>query len=70
MNINKYWIGFLYGVMICLNVFSAGVILGNILSLNWIFFFHCYYISLIVYIVIKILKNKQINREKNDKTSK
>lgn len=59
ININKYWIGYLTGIIICLNLFSVGVILGYSFSLNWYYFFWIWLITLLYLFPINYLKNKQ-----------
>ena len=59
ININKYWIGYLTGIIISINLFSAGVILSYTLSLNYIYFLWIWSISVLILIPIKYLKNKQ-----------
>lgn len=67
MNINKYWIGYFTGIIVCCNIFSAGVILSYTLFLNWICFFWIWLFSLLILYVINYLKNKQIKNEKDVK---
>ena len=64
ININKYWIGYLTGILIAVNIFSAGVILNKTLSLNWIYFFWIWLVSLIPIVLIAYLREKQLKREK------
>ena len=59
MNINKYWIGYLTGIIIILNIFSAGVVISYSFSWNWIYFIWIYFITLISLLLITFLYNKQ-----------
>lgn len=62
MNINKYWIGYLTGIIVFINFFSAGVILSESLSLNWIYFFWIWLATLPPLFTIKYLYDKQKKR--------
>lgn len=53
--INKYWIGYLTGILIFINLFSAGVILSQIWDWDIYFFIWIYFISLIPIVIIKKL---------------
>jgi len=55
---NKYWIGYLTGIIICINIFSAGVILANTFKLNFFIYFWLWLISLLFLIGINYLINK------------
>ena len=59
MNINKYWIGYLTGVIIFINIFSIGVIMSYSLSLDWGLFLWVWLITLIPLLLITFLYNKQ-----------
>ena len=64
IDINKYWIGYLAGTLICINLISVGVIFTHIYSLNWIYFFWIYLISVSILIPIFIMRNEQKKRER------
>lgn len=59
ININKYWIGYLTGILIILNIFSAGVILSNNFSLNWKYFIWIYCITALIIAIIIYVNGKQ-----------
>lgn len=65
IDINKYWIGYLTGILIIINIFSVGVILSYTLNLNWIFFIWIWIITLPILKLIFYLKRKQ-EKEIND----
>ncbi len=69
ININKYWIGYLTGIFIFLNIFSAGVILSSIWNWNYIIFTWIYFISLIPILIVKYLKDKQEKELKRGKSN-
>ena len=63
IDINKYWVGYLIGIIIIFNIFSAGVILSYTLSLNWIYFFWIWLITLFILWIINYLCKKQEKRD-------
>lgn len=67
IDINKYWIGFLTGFIISINIFSGGVILSKTLSLNWIYFFWIWVITTPILLTIKYLHTKQKKEVKREK---
>ena len=66
IDINKYWFGFLTGILIIINIFSVGVILTYTLSLNWIYFFWSWLITMPMLTVIRHLKYRQEKKLKGD----
>lgn len=68
IDINKYWIGYLTGTLILINIFSAGVIMGYALSLDWSFFFWIWLGSTPILMIIRYLyiKQKKLNEEGED----
>jgi len=59
MNINKYWIGYLTGILIILHIFSVGVILSYTLSLNWVVFFWIWLVITPILMMINYLYKKE-----------
>ena len=59
IDINKYWLGYLTGILIYINLFSAGVILSYTLLLNWIYFFWIWLITTPILLTINYLSKKQ-----------
>jgi len=66
IDINKYWIGYLTGILIIINILSAGVILSYALFLDWIYseilFLWLLLITTPILIIIRYLYIKQKGR--------
>lgn len=65
ININKYWIGYLTGILICINLISVGVIFSYTLSWDLKPFFLIWLISLLPLLFVYYFKEKQLKKEKN-----